>query len=59
MILPDGTTQKISPVNGYYELNLPGATNQNAPWDPDLYAIGGRPTVIVELDANKQMPNLK
>ncbi len=59
MILPDGTTQKISPVYGYYELVLPGATNQNAPWDPDLYAIGGRPTIIVEQDTKKQMPKLK
>ena len=58
-IFPDGTTQVISPVNGYYELHLPGATNQNAPWDPDLYAIGGRPTIIVELDAQRQSPNLK
>jgi len=56
-ILPDGTSQIIYPANGYYELNLPGATNQNAPWDPVLYAIGGRPTIIVELDSLRKMPD--
>lgn len=49
-ILPDGSTEVITPVNGYYTLHLPAATNQNAPWDPSLYAIGGRPTIIIESD---------
>ncbi|MCA9986848.1 MAG: hypothetical protein KDE59_21210, partial [Anaerolineales bacterium] len=52
LIYPDGTTQTILPTNGVYTLQLPGATNQNAPWDPTLYPIGGRPLIIIEADPN-------
>lgn len=48
LLTPDGTMQTISPVNGIYTLNLPGATNQNAFWDPNLRAIGGRPYILIE-----------
>ena len=50
LVQPDGTAQTILPVNGVYTLQLPGATNQNAPWDPSLYPIGGRPLIIIESD---------
>ena len=52
LIYPDGTTQTILPANGVYTLQLPGATNQNALWDPTLYPIGGRPLIIIEADPN-------
>lgn len=47
-IYPNGNTEIINPVNGQYQLTLPAATNQNAPWDPNLYPIGGRPIIIIE-----------
>lgn len=50
LITPDGQTQTIAPTNGFYTLTLPAATNQNAPWDPDLYAIGGHPYLLIETD---------
>lgn len=50
LITPDGTSQTIQPTNGYYTLTLPMATNQNAPWAPTLYAIGGRPYLLIETD---------
>ena len=52
LVYPDGVTQTILPVNGVYTLQLPGASNQNAPWDPGLYPIGGRPLIIIEADPN-------
>ena len=48
VVFPNGTTEVIRPVEGYYELVLPGATNQNAPWDPTLFAIGGEPLILIE-----------
>ena len=48
MVLPDGTRQVIYPIDGVYRIPLPAATNQNAFWDETLYAIGGRPAMIIE-----------
>lgn len=53
LILPDGSSQTILPQNGHYTIQLPGATNQNAPWDPNLYMIGGRPVILIEKDINQ------
>lgn len=50
LIWPDGTTETRTPVNGAYTIELPKATNQNAPWSPTAYAIGGRPAMLVEVD---------
>jgi hypothetical protein len=50
LITPDGVTQKVTAVDGTYILSLPAATNQNAPWDPMLYPIGGRPLILIERD---------
>jgi hypothetical protein len=50
LITPDGNTQTITPAGGYYTLTLPAATNRNAFWDPNLYAIGGRPYLLIEPD---------
>jgi hypothetical protein len=50
LIWPDGSTQQLIPVNGAYTVQLPAATNQNMPWDPTLYPVGGRPAMLVELD---------
>jgi hypothetical protein len=47
-VYPDGSREKIYPDGGSYRIRLPGATNQNAPWDPTLYPIGGRPVIVVE-----------
>jgi hypothetical protein len=47
-VYPDGASEVIYPTNGEYQIVLPGATNQNAPWDPTLYAIGGRPVIVIE-----------
>lgn len=47
-VYPDGSHQIIYPTGGSYRIELPGATNQNAPWDPTLYAIGGRPVIVIE-----------
>jgi hypothetical protein len=50
LITPDGITQTVVAQNGVFTLTLPAATNQNAPWDPTLYAIGGRPYLLIEQD---------
>jgi hypothetical protein len=52
LIFPDGKVETIFPENGNYMIPLPGATNQNKPegWDPDLYPIGGRPRILIEID---------
>ncbi len=50
LVGPDGNAVTITPQAGNYSLSLPAATNQNAPWDPTLYAIGGRPTILLERD---------
>jgi hypothetical protein len=48
LLYPDGATQTLTPVNGYYHIHLPAATNQNAFWDPSLYMIGGRTRILIE-----------
>jgi hypothetical protein len=48
LVYPDGSSEIVTPVDGIYRIRLPGATNQNAPWDPSLYAIGGRPVIVIE-----------
>ncbi len=58
LITPDGQTQNIPAVNGAYTLTLPQATNQNAFWDPDLYAIGGRPHLLLETDTVPPVVNI-
>ncbi len=50
LIWPDGITQTVTAVNGEFTISLPGATNQNAIWDPTLYPIGGRPAILIEQD---------
>ncbi|MAT97579.1 MAG: hypothetical protein CL608_10590 [Anaerolineaceae bacterium] len=50
LIWPDGTLQTVTAVNGEFTITLPGATNQNAIWDPTLYPIGGRPAILIEQD---------
>jgi hypothetical protein len=50
LIWPDGTMQTLTAVNGEFTITLPGATNQNAVWDPTLYPIGGRPAILIEQD---------
>ena len=44
----DGSSQVIYPTDGNYTIQLPGATNQNAFWDPNLYMIGGKTYVLIE-----------
>jgi len=58
-----GNTSTITPVGGYYTLNLAAATNQNLSHDPSIYAIGGPPLILVETDTwppetNLQLPAL-
>ncbi|MCA9981308.1 MAG: fibronectin type III domain-containing protein, partial [Anaerolineales bacterium] len=48
LIHTDGTQQTITPQDGVYRINLPGATNQNAFWDPNLYMIGGDTRLLIE-----------
>lgn len=50
LIWPDGISQTLTAVNGEFTVTLPGATNQNAIWDPTLYPIGGRPAILIEPD---------
>ena len=48
LVYANGITETITAVNDYYTITLPPATNQNAPWDPDLYPIGGPPVILIE-----------
>ena len=50
LITPDGITQIITATDGLFTLTLPAATNQNAPWEPALHPIGGRPFILIEPD---------
>lgn len=50
LVAADGTTQTVTAQDGFYTIQLPAATNQNAPWDPESYAIGGRPYILIEPD---------
>lgn len=44
----DGSQRIIYPENGAYRIALPGATNRNAFWDPNLYMIGGETRILIE-----------
>jgi hypothetical protein len=56
LLWPNGTIQTITPQNGFYTIELPPATNDNDPpewgWDPTMFAIGGRPAILIEVDPN-------
>lgn len=62
----DGSEERRSPSNGRYGVGLPRATNQNMPnndtpdpWDYiPLYAIGGRPYLLVERDTLPPVPTM-
>jgi hypothetical protein len=56
LLYPNGSSQTIFPINGQYTLQLLGATNQSAPWDPNLYMIGGRPLILIENDPGRVGP---
>lgn len=48
----DGSETVITPTNGYYAIDLPGATNRNWPNGNDGYDIGiyGSPYLLIEKD---------
>ena len=48
LVYSNGITQDIIAIDGHYTITLPPATNQNAPWDPNLYPIGGSPVILIE-----------
>jgi hypothetical protein len=50
LVTPTGVPQTIMAVDGAYTLTLPAATNHNAFWDPNFFAIGGRPYLLIEQD---------
>ncbi len=51
LISPTGIPEPVTAVNGEYTFTLPAATNHNAFWDPNFFAIGGRPFLLVEQDS--------
>jgi hypothetical protein len=50
LIMPNGSSQTITPVNGVYSITLPAATNYSTPTNDGSAAIGGSPRILVELD---------
>jgi hypothetical protein len=49
LLAPDGASQAITASGGFYTIQLPGATNQNTPWDLTTgYPIGGRTFMLIE-----------
>lgn len=52
LIRMDGSKRSLTPVNGYYEIDLPGATNRNWPDENNGYNMGifGEPFLLVEQD---------
>jgi hypothetical protein len=50
MVFPDGSTETIFPVGGWYTLTLPAATNRNTPTTDGKAPIGGMPRILVERD---------
>lgn len=52
LIRLDGSESVITPVNGFYEIHLPGATNRNWPNDSGGYDMGifGEPFLLIERD---------
>ncbi|MDX1688863.1 MAG: hypothetical protein R3248_12850 [Candidatus Promineifilaceae bacterium] len=59
LVGPNAATQMLTATNGTYTLTLPAATNQNAFWDPSLYAIGGRPWLLIEPDTQAPLVTLQ
>jgi hypothetical protein len=45
-----GAETPLAPQDGVYTLELGPATNQNHPYQPGVYVIGGPPLVLVETD---------
>ncbi len=50
MVFPDGSTETIFPVGGWYTITLPAATNRNTPTTDGKAPIGGMPRILVERD---------
>jgi len=50
LVYPDGTSQTILPVNGYYTLTLPAATNTSIATTDGSAPIGGSPRILIEHD---------
>ena len=50
LVYPDGITQTLVAINGFYTITLPWATNYNTPTDAGEAAIGGMPRILVEHD---------
>ena len=53
LVSPDGTVQQIRAADGFYSINLPGATNRNPIPGQSInpvYGIGGRPAILIETD---------
>ena len=52
MIRLDGSELSLTPVNSYYQIDLPGATNRNWPDDSGNYSMGiyGEPILLIEQD---------
>jgi hypothetical protein len=50
LIYPNGLTQTVTAVNGFYSILLPWATNYNTPTGSQEAAIGGMPRILIEHD---------
>ncbi len=50
LVYPNGVTQTVTPVNGFYNISLPWATCYNTPTVYGEAAIGGSPRILVERD---------
>jgi hypothetical protein len=50
LMLPDGASQPITPVNGVYLISLPAATNFSSSTNDGSAAIGGSPRILIEHD---------
>jgi hypothetical protein len=49
LVASDGAAQMITAHDGVYTIHLPGATNQNTPWDLSTgYPIGGKTFILIE-----------
>lgn len=44
----DGNSRAVTPVDGRYRLDLPGATHNTVEGRPDVYQVGGQPLIVVE-----------
>jgi hypothetical protein len=50
LVYPNGLTQTLTAVNGFYSMTLPWATNYNTPTLGNEAAIGGPPRILIERD---------